>query len=86
MNTADPTKKILFVCESNAVRSPYAAALFNALSQSAGLRGQLQAFSRGSFCGPIQRQADRRIREVASSKGFSLESHTSKDFRAEELP
>lgn len=71
--------RILFVCESNLVRSPLAAAIFNRCAVERGL--DIRAESAGSYCGAFERPATLQVRELAEKRGLSLAEH-----RTRELP
>ncbi len=75
--------KILFVCESNLIRSPLAAAIFNKLAEQ--LKLSSRASSAGSFAGALSRPAEHRAREAAKQSGLSLDQHRTSEFKPLEL-
>ncbi len=66
---------VLFICRTNFVASPLAAAIFNRLAAEANCSQNLGALSRGVFPGSISRGVDRRIQLLAQSGGYDLSSH-----------
>lgn len=68
-------KQLLFVCTSNFVRSPLAAASFNAIAAAQGIDDRVFAESAGAFPGQSARPPDRRAIEVARRHGLDITEH-----------
>jgi protein-tyrosine phosphatase len=64
------TKKILFVCLGNIVRSPLAENMFRQIVQEAALGEKYQADSAGTEAFHIGEKADSRMRQVADQRGL----------------
>ena len=71
--------RVLFVCSNNFSRSPLAAAVFNALVESAGVRQYFIADSAGAFAGQEPRPVERRTTEFARRHGIDLSSHRTRE-------
>ena len=69
---------VLFVCETNLVRSPLAAAICSLVSG-----GDERYFSCASLANPNQRPADPRIVREAQSRGVPLVHHQTRTISAE---
>jgi len=67
-------KKILFVCHGNICRSPSAEAVFNAKILKNGLGKQLSCDSAGTDAYHEGEQADSRMKQFASRRGYRLTS------------
>lgn len=64
---------ILFVCMGNICRSPTAEGVFRKLAADAGLDGKLLIDSAGTHAYHTNEPADRRAREAATRRGYSLD-------------
>jgi len=73
------TKRILFVCLGNIVRSPLAEALFLQLAAQAGAGDLYDADSAGTGGWHSGEQPDARMRSVAARRGFQY-SHRARKF------
>ena len=71
--------KVLFVCEGNAMRSPMAAAFYNAMT------GTNDAVSAGAAPFPIGGGAFPTVIEAMKEKGISLQDHRSQQVTSKML-
>jgi protein-tyrosine phosphatase len=78
------TKKILFVCHGNIIRSPLAEALFRRETDAAGLDGRYQVDSAAMTDEEIGNPPDRRMLQAAARRGFSYD-HFARRIRRDEL-
>ncbi len=69
-----PTKRVLFVCLGNICRSPAAEAIFRKLVETRGLSEHFEIDSAGTASYHTGKQADSRMREAASRRGYELTS------------
>jgi protein-tyrosine phosphatase len=63
-------KRLLFVCLGNIVRSPLAENMFRKLAEEAGVGEKYDVDSAGTSAYHVGERPDRRMRQVASSKGW----------------
>lgn len=70
------TKKVsvCFVCLGNICRSPMAEGILTKLVTDAGLRGRIRVDSVGTGAWHKGERADKRARELASERGYELNS------------
>lgn len=66
--------KVLFVCMGNICRSPTGEGVFNYYVENAGYSDVILVDSAGTIDYHIGNPADSRMREVASARGYSLNS------------
>lgn len=71
-------KRILFVCMGNICRSPAAEAIFRHKARQAGLEEIFPCDSAGTIAYHGGDQPDRRMREAASRRGYTLEGRSRK--------
>ncbi len=67
-------KQVLFVCLGNICRSPSAEAVFNAYIKKYGLEKQISCDSAGTAAYHEGEQADYRMKQFASKRGYNLTS------------
>ena len=67
-------KELLFVCMGNICRSPAGEGVLRQRIAERGLTGRIQVDSAGTIGYHVGEQADRRMREAASARGYALES------------
>ena len=65
---------ILFVCMGNICRSPTAEGVFRYVVEEAGFAANILADSAGTHAYHVNEPADRRAREAAQRRGYSLEA------------
>ncbi len=70
----EETMKVLFVCLGNICRSPAAEGVLKKFIQNADLQGTLEVDSAGTGDWHVGEQADPRMRQAASERGFQLTS------------
>jgi len=66
----EPTKRLLFVCHGNIIRSPLAEHLFLHLGAQAGLDGRFQADSAGTSSEEHGNPPDVRMLRTAAARGL----------------
>jgi len=66
----EPTKRLLFVCHGNIIRSPLAEHLFLHLRTQAGLDGRYQADSAGTSSEELGNPPDDRMLRTAAARGL----------------
>lgn len=71
LNT-DNKYKVLFVCLGNICRSPAAHGLFQAIVDKNGAGNRFETDSAGTYSGHRGQLPDRRMREAALRRGYSL--------------
>jgi len=69
-----PMKSILFICLGNICRSPAAEGVFRKMAEQAGRSDEFTIDSAGTNGYHDGEQADRRMRAVAESRGYQLDS------------
>ncbi len=66
--------KVLFVCLGNICRSPAAEAVFKKFVNDAGRENEFEIDSAGTGGWHVGEQADPRMRQAASERGYSITS------------
>ncbi|MCJ7735616.1 MAG: low molecular weight phosphotyrosine protein phosphatase [Anaerolineales bacterium] len=76
--------KIIFVCQGNIIRSPLAENLFRQMVDDRGVAEKYSLSSAGTSAYHVGSPPDRRMRQVASEKGFQYGGR-SRQFRRKDL-
>ena len=71
--TRKPEISVLFVCMGNICRSPTAEGVFRHVVEEAGFAANILADSAGTHAYHVNEPADRRAREAAKRRGYSLD-------------
>jgi protein-tyrosine phosphatase len=79
-----PTKRLLFVCLGNIIRSPLAEHLFRQLQAEAGLDGRYEAESAGTAGWHQGEPPDARMRRTAAAHGLDY-TGSARQIRREDL-
>lgn len=66
--------KVIFVCLGNICRSPSAEGIFKKIVKNSGLKDDIYIDSAGTSAYHVGEKADKRMREFASKRGYSLTS------------
>jgi protein-tyrosine phosphatase len=74
MSVSNKKLSICFVCLGNICRSPMAEGVLNKLIADVGLRGRVRVDSCGTGGWHKGERADKRARDLASSRGYELNS------------
>lgn len=77
------SRSVLFVCLGNICRSPTGEGVLQHLVQDRGLEQQIRVDSAGTIGYHEGNQADSRMRDHASKRGYSLESRSRKIVEAD---
>ena len=77
-------KRLLFVCLGNICRSPTAEGVTRAILRERGLEDRVEVDSAGTGSWHVGEQADPRMRQAASRRGYDLTSRA-RQVRPEEL-
>lgn len=75
--------KILFVCSTNFVRSPLAAALFMHRAVKAGLSQLFDCQSAGAYAGQTPRVLDKTTIRYAKSKGIDISKQSTHELNSQ---
>jgi protein-tyrosine phosphatase len=78
------TRRILFVCLGNIVRSPLAENMFRHLAEQSGLDGRYQVDSAGTAAYHVGEAPDSRMRQVAAERGL-VYSGRARQFQREDF-
>ncbi len=78
------TRRVLFVCLGNICRSPTAEGVTRRLVAERGLAGEIEVDSAGTSAYHVGEPADRRMREAAAARGYTLSS-ISRQFTPEDF-
>ena len=71
--SVSPRVSVLFVCMGNICRSPTAEGVFQHVVEEAGFAENILADSAGTHAYHVNEPADRRAREAAKRRGYSLD-------------